>query len=68
MALMIKEMKPWKRGAIIGGIIGVVVIISLGAVNMSAAIVVALFYPDFIIGGALIGYLYGRFVQKKKVK
>ncbi|MHA2219919.1 MAG: hypothetical protein ACXACY_28835 [Candidatus Hodarchaeales archaeon] len=62
---MIKDMKPWKRGAIIGGIIGAGVIISLGLVDMSIAIVVVLFYPDFIIGGAIIGYLYGRYAQKK---
>jgi hypothetical protein len=62
---MIKDMKPWKRGAIIGGITGAGVIISLGLVDMSIAIVVVLFYPDFIIGGAIIGYLYGKHAQKK---
>jgi hypothetical protein len=65
---MIVEMALWKKGAIIGGIIGFVAIISLGAINMSRAIVVAIFFPDFILGGALIGYLYDRIAQKKKAQ
>ena len=62
---MFKELKPWKKGAIIGGITGVIVIITLSLINTSTALIVVLFYPDFIIVGAIIGYLSGKFIGKK---
>ena len=64
----LKELEVWKKGAIIGGIIGITVIATLFMIGNSIAMIVVLFYPDFIIGGAIIGYLYGRFAQKKNGK
>jgi hypothetical protein len=49
---------------VIGGIIGVIVIISLVIVTPDTAFIVALFFPDFIIGGSIIGYIYERYIQK----
>jgi hypothetical protein len=57
-------MEAWKKGAVIGGIIGVIVIISLVIVTPDTAFIVALFFPDFIIGGSIIGYIYERYIQK----
>ncbi len=59
-------MNPWKRGALFGGAVGLLIIIALAFFNSNKAFVILLFYPDFVIVGALTGYLYGRFVSSAK--
>lgn len=56
-------MSPWKRGALVGGAAGLLIIIALFILRDNKAYAVMLFYPDFIIVGAVIGYLYGRFIS-----
>lgn len=58
-------MKAWKKGAVVGGFIGLIVVLSLGIFNSGMAFVVILFFPDFIILGAIMGYLFGRYTAEE---
>jgi hypothetical protein len=59
-------LKTWKKGVIGGAITGLMVISALATAGYDNIFVVALFYPDFLITGGIIGYLYGRFFPNKK--
>ncbi len=58
------NMKLWKKGAAAGLLIWLGVVAVLWTSGHDGAYIVVFFAPDFVILGALGGYLFERFYQK----
>ena len=59
-----REMKSWKKGALIGSAVWLAVVAVLGVIGNNAAYIVVFLMPDFFVIGAVIGYILGRIQLK----
>jgi hypothetical protein len=57
-------LKLWKKGAFVGTVLWLSVIGILWIFGSNAAYIVVFLLPDFVVVGAVLGYLMGRIYSK----